>query len=155
MINIFIQNQTLEHIGKNVLTTIFSISSSSRGLGQIKGSYCTPLGEHTVRAKIGTDVPKYGIFKARRWTGDVWNKNKDYDSNDLILSRILWLSGTKVGFNRLGDVDTMQRFIYIHGTHEEEKIGQPASHGCIRMLNEDVIILFHLVSIGERVLINE
>ena len=155
MINIFIQNQTLEHIGKNGLSTIFSISSSGRGLGQIKGSYCTPLGEHIVRAKIGTGVPKYGIFKARRWTGDVWNKDKHYDSNDLILSRILWLSGTQLGFNRLGNVDTMQRFIYIHGTHEEEKIGQPASHGCIRMLNDDVISLFQLVSIGERVLINE
>ena len=101
------------------------------------------------------DVPKYGIFKARRWTGDVWNKNKHYDSNDLILSRILWLSGTQLGFNRLGDVDTMQRFIYIHGTHEEDKIGKAASHGCIRMLNDDVISLFQLVSIGERVLINE
>ena len=155
MINIFIQNQTLEHIGKNGLSTIFSISSSGRGLGQIKGSYCTPLGEHIVSAKIGMDVPKYGIFKARRWTGDVWNKNKHYDSNDLILSRILWLSGTQLGFNRLGDVDTMQRFIYIHGTNEEDKIGQAASHGCIRMLNDDVISLFQLVSIGERVLINE
>lgn len=154
MIEINITKQTLELKNDSTKLIRFSISSAKNGVGQFKDSLCTPLGKHIIRTKIGSDVPCYGIFRQRRWSGEIWDMN-EFSKDDLILSRILWLSGKEVGINRLGNVDTMQRYIYIHGTHDENSIGTPVSHGCIRMLNKDIIKLFNFVNLGESVLIHE
>ena len=154
MIKINIKNQVLTYTNNNI-KKLFSISTATNGTGQQKGSFCTPIGRHIIRAMIGNNLPKYAIFKGRRWTGEVFDKNNFSLDNDYILTRILWLSGKEHGKNRLGSVDTMQRYIYIHGTHDEENIGSPVSHGCIRMLNDDIIELFNLVSYGENVEIIE
>ncbi|MEK9770931.1 MAG: L,D-transpeptidase [Nitrosomonadales bacterium] len=154
MIKINIKNQVLTYTNNNI-KKLFSISTAMNGTGQQKGSFCTPIGRHIIRAMIGNNLPKCAIFKGRRWTGEVFDKNNFSLDNDYILTRILWLSGKEHGKNRLGSVDTMQRYIYIHGTHDEENIGSPVSHGCIRMLNDDIIELFNLVSYGENVEIIE
>lgn len=141
----------------NVLEKSFMISSAKKGTGQNKNSFCTPLGRHIVRAKIGANAPIYAQFAARRLTGKVWNPSmtRDGTKEDWILTRIIWLSGLEVGFNRLGLQDSMQRFIYIHGTHDLEHLGKPASHGCIRMNNQDIIDLFNHIQAGDQVLISE
>ena len=155
MIEISIKTQTLTLLRNNEIVLKYPISTAEKGVGQFKNSNCTPLGGHIIRAKIGAGYPIYAIFHARRWNKETWDPNYKLDSDDLILSRILWLSGKEIGFNRLENVDTMQRYIYIHGTHDEENIGHPVSHGCIRMKNKDVINLYDLVEVGEEVIINE
>jgi hypothetical protein len=133
------------------------ISTAEKGTGQNKGSFCTPLGQHIVRAKIGQGAPLYAQFAARRLTGKIWHPSMSGNNTkeDWILTRILWLSGLEIGFNRLGNQDTMQRFIYIHGTNDLSRLGKPVSHGCIRMDNQDIIDLFEEINIGDHVLINE
>jgi hypothetical protein len=133
------------------------ISTAEKGTGQNKGSFCTPLGQHIVRAKIGQGAPLYAQFAARRLTGKIWHPSMSGNNTkeDWILTRILWLSGLEIGFNRLGNQDTMQRFIYIHGTNDLSRLGKPVSHGCIRMDNLDIIDLFEEINIGDHVLINE
>ncbi|MBI4356958.1 MAG: L,D-transpeptidase [Gammaproteobacteria bacterium] len=135
--------------------TKYSISTSSFGVGQEKGSYQTPVGRHIIRAKIGAGMPAKSVFVNRRPTGEIYSENlgKQYPNRDWILTRILWLSGCEKGINRLGPVDTMQRFIYIHGTADESSIGRPHSHGCIRMRNQDIIELFDIVIVATPVLI--
>lgn len=120
------------------------------GTGQERGSYCTPLGKHIVRAKIGQGAPVNTVFVRRRPTGEIYtpelaarNLNRDW-----ILTRILWLSGCEPGFNRLGPVDTMRRYIYIHGSPDSAEMGKPGSIGCIRMHNHDLLDLFERVSAG-------
>jgi hypothetical protein len=110
-----------------------------------------------VRAKIGKGAPLFAQFVARRLTGKIWNPTMSVSNSkeDWILTRILWLSGLEVGFNRLGNQDTMQRFIYIHGTHDLAHLGEPKSHGCIRMDNYDIIDLFDQINVGDHVLITE
>lgn len=136
---------------------IFCDIYSRKGTGQNKGSFCTPLGQHIVRAKIGQGAPLYAQFAARRLTGKIWHPSMSANNTkeDWILTRILWLSGLEIGFNRLGNQDTMQRFIYIHGTNDLSRLGKPVSHGCIRMDNQDIIDLFEEINIGDHVLINE
>jgi len=135
----------------------YPISTALKGIGQNKNSFQTPIGPHYIRAKIGKDLPVLSIFEGRRPTGRIWNKEEaeSHPKHDWILSRILWLSGKELGINRLGTVDTMQRYIYIHGTPDESQLGKPMSHGCIRMSNNDVIELFNLTPIGTIVDINE
>jgi lipoprotein-anchoring transpeptidase ErfK/SrfK len=131
----------------------YSISTAKNGAGQLSGTGCTPLGEHIIRAKIGRDEPEGAVFVARRPTGEVYSQalSLAFPERDWILSRILWLSGTEVGINRSGKVDTMRRYIYIHGTPETEPMGVPRSHGCIRMRNKDLIHLFNYTSVGTAV----
>ena len=126
-------------------------------LDKKKDSNKTPLGNHIIRAKIGDKLPKFAVLKGRRFTHKIWSREIDSasDNVDWILTRILWLSGTELGKNRLGDVDSMQRFIYIHGTNEEHLLGTPSSHGCVRIANEDIIELFNNVSVGDQVEIAE
>ncbi|MEY3784761.1 MAG: hypothetical protein RIQ58_1047 [Pseudomonadota bacterium] len=135
----------------------FVISTALKGVGQNKGSFCTPLGQHIVRAKIGDGAPIFSEFVARRLTGKIWSPTISVSDSkeDWILTRILWLSGLEVGFNRLGNQDTMQRFIYIHGTNDLDNLGKPSSHGCIRMDNYDIIDLFDQIKVGDHVLISE
>jgi L,D-transpeptidase YbiS len=137
---------------QQVLRT-YKISTAKNGLGEQKNSYMTPRGKHIIRAKIGANLPINAIFKERRFYGDIYTAkmNEENPHRDWILTRILWLSGLEPGFNRLGNVDTMQRYIYIHGSPDERPMGQPTSRGCVRMRNEDIIEFFDLVSHGTRV----
>lgn len=133
----------------------YSVSTAANGAGCNKDSGCTPLGEHIIRAKIGAGEPLNTVFVGRRPTGEVLSPElvAQYPDRDWILTRILWLSGKEVGRNRLGNVDSMQRYIYIHGTPDTEPMGVPRSHGCVRMRSCDVVELFELVEAGTTVLI--
>jgi len=128
----------------------YSVSTASNGAGERLGSGCTPRGRHRIRARVGTGAPPGTVFRGRRPTGELWTPElaADNPGRDWILSRILWLCGEESGFNRGGQFDTMRRYIYIHGTGEDQPMGEPHSHGCIRMRNHDVIELFDLVSVG-------
>ena len=157
-INISIKDQTLTLLspdGKQLAQ--FPVSTAVNGVGCEKDSGCTPLGQHVIRAKIGEGAPVDTVFIARRQTGEICTPAlmEEYPNRDWILTRILWLSGQEVGFNRLGNVDTMQRYIYIHGTPDNVDINVIGSHGCVRMRNGDLIILFDLVSVGTAVQIND
>lgn len=125
----------------------YSISTSAYGTGSQAGSMKTPLGLHRVKRKIGARAATGTIFKGRVDTGRIAriHLEPEHTGDDFVTSRILWLDGMEPGENSGGDVDSYRRYIYIHGTHEEGLIGQPASHGCIRMRNADVIELFDLV----------
>lgn len=135
----------------------FSISSALNGAGERRDSGCTPRGVHRIRAKIGADRPAGTVFVGRRPTGECYAPAlaARYPQRDWILTRILWLCGCEPGINRLGDVDSQRRYIYIHGTPDSEAMGVPGSHGCIRMRNADIIWLFDRVPCGTRVLIKE
>lgn len=131
----------------------YAVSTSARGLGQEFGSEKTPLGRHIIRAKIGENAALNSVFVARRPTGEIYSPAlaAAFPERDWILTRILWLSGCEPGFNRLAKVDSMRRYIYIHGTPDDQPMGVPASHGCIRMRNADVRDLFDQVQAGVRV----
>jgi lipoprotein-anchoring transpeptidase ErfK/SrfK len=143
------------HAGKQELAVVeegrvlkrYPVSTSKFGLGEKNGSFCTPRGAHIVRAKIGAGLPLGAVFVRRRPTGEVWTAqlHERAPGRDWILTRILWLSGCEPGRNRLGEVDTMRRYIYIHGTPETAELGKPGSIGCVRMRNRDVAELFELV----------
>lgn len=122
----------------------YPVSTARNGAGQQYNSGCTPLGQHVVRLRIGEDCPLNTVFRGRRPTGDIYTPALAEQSPDAdwILTRILWLSGREPGVNRGGDVDTLRRFIYIHGCPDSEPMGVPLSHGCIRMRNHDLIALF-------------
>ncbi|OYY81763.1 MAG: hypothetical protein B7X93_01275 [Hydrogenophilales bacterium 17-61-9] len=137
----------------DILIRQYPVSCASNGAGQQNGSYCTPLGRHRIAEKIGVGAPLFSAFKSRQLTGEIWTPELDAANpgRDWILTRILWLEGLEPGRNQGGTVDTHNRYIYIHGTHEEHKIGTPASHGCIRMRNADVAELFDLVEVGTEV----
>jgi len=157
-IEISIQNQTItlfDNFGN--VKARYSVSTAANGVGCEKDSGCTPLGAHIIRAKIGADAPVNTVFVGRRPTGEICTPElmAQYPNRDWILTRILWLSGTEIGFNRLGNVDTMQRYIYIHGTPDSTDMGEVGSHGCVRMRNADVIELFDLVEAGTTVSILE
>jgi lipoprotein-anchoring transpeptidase ErfK/SrfK len=128
----------------------YSVSTARNGVGEKSGSNCTPRGRHIVRAKIGGGIPANAVFRARRPTGEIYSEQlaADNPGRDWILTRILWLSGCEPGFNRLGDVDTMRRYIYIHGCPDSAPMGKPESIGCIRMRNAEIIELFGLVPVG-------
>lgn len=131
----------------------YAISSAGNGVGQKYGSFCTPLGRHIIRAKIGAGQPINTVFVRRRPTGEIYTPElgASYPGRDWILTRILWLSGCEPGFNRLGSVDTMRRYIYIHGSPDTVEMGKPGSIGCIRMHNGDLLELFELVKTGTEV----
>ncbi len=135
----------------------YPISTALNGPGQAMGSECTPLGWHRVRLKIGAGCPIDTVFVARRPTGEIWMPAlaQRCPDRDWILSRILWLSGCESGHNRGGRCDSLRRFIYIHGTPDCEPMGEPRSHGCIRMRSADVIDLFDRVERGTPVLIRQ
>ena len=135
----------------------YSVSTAKNGAGEQTDSYRTPRGRHIIRAKIGAGQPANTVFVERRPTGECYDASlrERYPNRDWILTRILWLSGCELGFNRLGDVDTMRRCVYIHGTPDEVEMGKPDSHGCIRMRNADIIELFDQVAPGTPVEIHE
>ena len=147
-INISIPSQILELVNSKDHFS-YLISTSKYGPGELKNSFCTPRGKHIIRAKIGAGQDLGTIFKSRRPIGEIFSNNTHrFDEGDWILTRILWLSGIEKGRNRLGNVDTMQRFIYIHGTPDETVLGVPSSKGCINMRNEDIIKIFESADVG-------
>jgi L,D-transpeptidase YbiS len=135
----------------------YSVSTSKHGLGERNGSFCTPRGRHIVRAKIGAGQPLNSVFVRRRPTGEVWTPalHAAYPGRDWILTRILWLSGCEPGFNRLGAVDTMRRYVYIHGSPDSAQMGKPGSIGCVRMHGEDLLDLFEQVPPYTPVVVHE
>ncbi len=149
-IQIDLARQQLSLFEGDRLCRRFSISSARNGAGEQMNSGCTPRGLHRIRAKIGEGCALNSVFIGRRPTGEVYTPelSRQFPNRDWILSRILWLCGCERGFNRLGDRDSMQRYIYIHGTPDTEPMGQPRSHGCIRMRNDELIWLYDQVEAG-------
>lgn len=125
----------------------YPVSTAKAGVGEVSGSFQTPRGKHIIRAKIGAGQPENTVFVRRRPTGEVWTPElaEQFPGRDWILTRILWLSGCQPGFNRLGCVDTMRRYVYIHGSPDIAEMGVPGSHGCVRMRNADIVELFERV----------
>jgi len=156
LIEVHVPSQTLrlkDDGGRVLMET--RISTGSKGVGEQNGSEQTPRGWHKIRAKIGAGQPENTVFIARRPTGETFSPEMRaaYPNRDWILTRILWLSGLEPGRNRLGKVDTMRRFIYIHGCPDEDPMGAPGSHGCVKMRNRELIELFDRVPVGTRVYI--
>jgi hypothetical protein len=148
LIYVDINSQTLSYIVKGTVSRKYNISSSYYGTGSEANSLKTPLGKHEIYKKIGNELPINAILKGRVWNGAIADIiegpiDTDYDH---VTSRILWLDGLEEGKNKGNGVDSRNRYIYIHGTAEEGLIGKPASDGCIRMYNNEVIELFELVS---------
>ncbi len=135
----------------------YRISTALAGANERDGSGGTPRGRHRIRACIGAGRPRNTVFRGRRATGEIYSPElaARHPRRDWILTRILWLCGEEPGYNRLGEVDTMRRFIYIHGTPETEPMGEPLSHGCVRMRNDDILQLFDQVRPGVPVFIHE
>lgn len=136
---------------------LYPVSTALNGVGEQEGSGKTPRGWHRVAARIGDGLPDAAVFVGRRPTGEVYSSAlaRDFPKRDWILTRILWLQGLETGRNRLGDVDSMRRYIYIHGTPDSEPMGIPLSHGCVRMRNADIRELFDMVSANTQVWIQE
>ena len=157
-IRVNIGEQTLYHMNEQGdVEREYPVSTSKYGVGNESGSEKTPLGLHRIKDKIGGSMPINMVMVGREPKGllqDCINEGMELP-DDVITSRIMWLEGMEPGRNQGGYVDTYNRYIYIHGTSEENKIGTPASIGCIRMLNEDVIELYRLVDTGTEVLIEE
>jgi L,D-transpeptidase YbiS len=156
-IRVNIQEQKLYVNIANSLARTYHISTAAKGIGQQVGSEQTPLGWHEIRAKIGSECPINTVFVDRRPTGEIFSSalRLAYPARDWILTRILWLSGLEKGKNRLHTVDTMRRYIYLHGSPDDVAMGIPGSRGCIRMHNSDIIELFDLVLPHTHVLIEK
>ena len=152
LINLKDQTLTLPKLNK-----FYLISSGKNGNGEQENSGKTPRGWHQVAEKFGGQQPQNAVFKARQWTGEVYDEQLAalHPERDWILSRILWLSGLEPGFNVGEGCDTYQRYIYIHGTPDTEPMGIPMSHGCIRMRNSDVVELYQLIPLNALVYITE
>lgn len=152
MMNIEVHSdiQELRLLDSGALIRSYMISTGKNGLGEQNGSEQTPRGKHIIRAKIGAGEPLNTVFVGRRPTGEIFSDElfEKFPGRDWILTRIFWLSGTEVGKNRLGNVDTMRRYVYIHGTPDRTELGKPGSRGCIRMANSDLLELFDIVPVA-------
>lgn len=156
-IKVSVAKQQLDLVEGNTCLATYAISTAKNGIGQVSGSECTPIGWHIIRAKIGHNAKANTVFVARRSTGELFSEalRKQFPQRDWILTRILWLCGLEKGLNRGGEVDTMRRYIYIHGCPDSDSFDKPSSHGCVKMRNQDVIALFDMVDTGTRVVISE
>jgi len=152
-IEIDIATQRLRLVSAGSVLINVSVSTASNGAGENFGSECTPRGAHIIRAKIGNGCAINTVFQGRRPTGEIYSPElaQQQPDRDWVLTRILWLSGVEIGRNRLGNVDTMRRYIYIHGCPDEFEMGVPRSHGCIRMHNDDILDLYGKVHVGVEV----
>lgn len=157
IINVDVGKQQLCLLKNDRVIKCYSISTAKNGVGQVNGSECTPLGWHIIRAKIGENEKENTVFVGRRASGEVFNETLREESTerDWILTRILWLSGLEKGENRGAEVDTMRRYVYIHGCPDADSFVSPSSHGCVKMHNKDVIELFDSIESGIRVFIHE
>lgn len=157
LLRVSLDLQCLELLDQGRLVRGYRVSTAVNGPGEQNGSGCTPCGWHEIRAKIGADCAPNTVFVSRRPSGEIYSDTlaADYPERDWILTRILWLRGLEPGRNRLGSVDSMRRYIYLHGCPDREPMGIPRSHGCIRMRNLDVIDLFDRVAPGAQVWIQK
>jgi lipoprotein-anchoring transpeptidase ErfK/SrfK len=157
ILKVAVKTQQMQVVENGKIIKIYAISTAKNGVGEVYGSEQTPRGLHVIRAKIGANAPADTVFVKRRPTGEIYTPELKaaFPLRDWILTRICWLSGLEVGKNRLGKVDTMRRYVYIHGTPDDVKMGAPGSKGCIRMRNQDLIELFNYTPVGTRVLIEE
>lgn len=155
MLTVNLAKQTLSLVEHGKCMKEYAISTAKNGAGEKYGSEQTPRGWHVIRAKIGADCCVNTVFVARRPTGELYTPElkAQYPERDWILTRIFWLSGLEIRKNRLGGVDTMRRYIYIHGTPDDVKMGMPGSRGCIRMRNDSIIELFERVPLRTPLLI--
>lgn len=156
-IKINLTEQSLRLLDGDEIVRCYSISSAFNGPGEEMGSECTPRGRHRIRIKVGEGRPENTVFAGRRPTGEIYSPDLEnaYPDRDWVLSRILWLTGLESGRNRGGKVDSLRRYIYIHGCPDSEPMGEPRSHGCIRMRNRDLMELFDLIEAGVAVDIQE
>ena len=157
-IEISVAGQTLQLLDDaGQLLRQYPVSSAAKGVGEQMGSYQTPRGRHRIRARIGDGLPLGAVLRGRRPTGEICTPElmAAQPDRDWILTRILWLCGEEPGKNRGGQVDTMRRYVYIHGTPDSAVLGVPGSHGCIRMRNADMVDLFNRVPVGTPVFISE
>lgn len=156
-IEIDLGRQRLELLRPDWAPLEYVVSTAVRGPGEKNGSLCTPRGRHVIRAMLGHGAPPGAVFAGRRATGEIYSDAlaAAHPDRDWILTRILWLCGREPGRNRFGDVDSMRRYIYIHGTPDHVTLGRPGSCGCIRMRNTDVVDLFGRVRAGTEVNIHE
>ena len=155
LLYVSVKTQKMYHIINNEVVKTFIISTAEKGIGNIKNSEQTPLGLHSVKEKHGDNTPLNGRMIGRVFYGQIatiYNDSSRSKTDD-VTTRILWLSGEEEGVNKGGNVDSYQRYIYIHGTSEEGRLGTPASHGCIRMNNKDVLELYNKIAVGTKVLI--
>lgn len=155
-IEVDVASQTLvlrDRAGRVLFET--RIATARNGVGERRNSECTPRGRHVIRAKIGAGQPLNAVFVSRRPTGEIYSPElrRLYPNRDWILTRILWLSGLEPGRNRLGEVDTMRRYIYIHGCPDDDQMGVPSSRGCVKMRNTDIVKLYDMVEPGTPVTI--
>lgn len=155
-IEVSIAKQQLTLLHDQAIEKVYSISTALKGVGENFGSLQTPRGWHVIRAKIGQGMPVNAVFVGRRPTGEIYSPvMRSSEPRDWMLTRILWLSGLELYKNRLGNVDTMRRYIYIHGTPDEVPMGVVGSRGCIRMQNGDVMDLFDRVLVGTKIFIGD
>ncbi|KTD27747.1 L,D-transpeptidase [Tatlockia micdadei] len=133
----------------------YPISTGKNGLGERYGSECTPRGWHRIYSKIGLNAAVNSVFISRKWTGEIYSPElaAQHPGRDWILSRILQLDGLEEGRNKGGDVDSLRRCIYIHGTPDTTDLGKPGSRGCIRMRNSDLIELVNWVALDTKICI--
>lgn len=156
-IEINIAQQKLSLLEGEEVFAQYSVSTAANGPGEVQDSECTPRGHHVIHEKIGADCLFNTVFVSREPTGEIYTPalRGQFPGRDWILTRILWLRGTEPGRNLGGNVDSMSRYIYIHGAPEAVRMGRPGSRGCIRMRNHDVVELFDRVAVGTAVIIGE
>lgn len=157
LIRISLAEQALELLEDGVVQRRYAVSTARNGPGECSGSGCTPRGWHAIHAKIGAGAAPDTVFVGREPTGEIYSAElaQQQPDRDWILTRILWLTGLEPGLNQGGQVDTLSRYIYLHGCPDSAPLGEPGSHGCVRMRNTDVIELFERVAEGARVWIQE
>ena len=144
-----IKSATMQYFVKTKLVKSYVISTSRKPPSNVKNSLGTPRGLHEIAERIGAGQPPGMVFKSRVPTGRHFNEFPDNETSNLITSRILWLRGLEPGVNRGGEVDTYERYVYIHGTQQEERLGEPMSSGCVLMRNADIVELYELVRVGD------
>lgn len=157
MLRISLAEQRLELLEDGEIVRSYPVSTALNGSGECNGSGCTPRGWHEIHARIGAGAAPDSVFVGREQTGEIYSEAlaEQQPGRDWILTRILWLSGLEPGRNQGGEVDTLNRYIYLHGTPDSVRLGAPGSHGCVRMRNADVMELFERVLPGTRVWIQE
>ena len=147
--------QVMNCFEQDTLWQTFPVSTGKKGMGEVMGSEQTPRGWFKIYSKIGLDAPVNSVFVSRVPTGEIYSEElaKNNPGRDWILTRILQLDGLEPGRNRGGEVDTLSRYIYIHGTPDSTAMGIPGSHGCIRLRNHDILLLSTWVCLDTMVFI--
>lgn len=150
-VSIALQQMQIWHADVGVLTV--PVNTAKNGVGCVRGSECTPIGLHYVRAAIGEGLPELAVLRGRRPTGELWSASlaAEFPHRDWILGRILWLCGLEKGVNRGGELDSFRRYIYLHGSPEAEVLTHPSSHGCIRLTPSDMVKVYALLSVGSQI----